>query len=222
MRGTEHVEVALRGSWAYALACTGGSHGYVDADHYSNRKEFQANLGKLAGAIGTSTETYIKHYRETYDRPAMAPVWMVAEMMSFGQLSRWYSNLSDRALRNRIARPLALPETVLVPLVRNLTDVRNICAHHGRLWNRGFRHPPKIAHKPADLQETLDNGATQSPARLYNTASMVAHVVRTVAPDSLWAQDFRALVGTCPEPVISMGFPADWTLRPLWCSDANA
>jgi hypothetical protein len=42
---------------------------------------------------------------------------MVAEMMSFGQLSRWYSNLADRALRNRIARPLGLPEKILVPLV---------------------------------------------------------------------------------------------------------
>jgi abortive infection bacteriophage resistance protein len=49
---------------------------------------------------------------------------MVAEMMSFGQLSKWYSNLGERALRNRIAQPLGLPETVLVPLVRHVTDIR--------------------------------------------------------------------------------------------------
>ena len=48
---------------------------------------------------------------------------MVAEMMSFGHLSRWYSSLADRALRNRIAVPLGLPETVLVPLVRHVTDI---------------------------------------------------------------------------------------------------
>jgi abortive infection bacteriophage resistance protein len=106
---------------------------------------------------------------------------MVAEMMSFGQLSKWYSNLGERALRNRIAQPLGLPETVLVPLVRHVTDIRNICAHHGRLWNRGFRHPPKLAQNPSDLGKSLV-ADKQAGMRLYNGLTMIAHVVRTVAP----------------------------------------
>lgn len=217
MRGTEHVEVALRGSWAYELAHAGGGHAYLNAGHYTDRKEFQRNLAKLASGIASSNETYIRHYRETYGEPAMPAVWMVAEMMSFGQLSRWYSNLADRAVRNRIAAPLGLPETVLVPLVRNITDIRNICAHHGRLWNRGFRLPPKIAHKPDDLAQSLDQNATQSPGQLYNALTMVAHIIRTVAPDSTWSQDVRAMIGEHPHINIkAMGFPANWKDRPLW------
>lgn len=154
MRGTEHVEVALRGSWAYQLAHMGDGHSYLDAALYSDRTEFHRNLAKLTGDAGTSRETYIKHYRQTYDSPALPPVWMVAEMMSFGQLSRWYSNLDNRALRNEIAKPLGLPEAVLVPFIKHLTDIRNICAHHGRLWNRGFLQPPKLAQKPIDLNQT--------------------------------------------------------------------
>ncbi len=217
MRGTEHVEVALRGSWAYELAHAGGGHTYLNAGLYTDRKEFQRNLSKLAAGIANSNETYIRHYRETYGDPAMPPVWMVAEMMSFGQLSRWYSNLAARAVRNRIAAPLGLPETVLVPLVRNITDIRNICAHHGRLWNRGFRLPPKIAHKPTDLAQSLDQNATQSPGQLYNALTMVAHIVRTVAPDSTWSKDVRAMVQEHPHVDTSaMGFPSDWKNRPLW------
>lgn len=217
MRGSEHVEVALRGSWAYTLAHEGGPHAYLDARKYSDRKEFQRNLGKLASGIATSNETYIRHYRETYGEPAMPPVWMVAEMMSFGQLSRWYSNLADRSVRNRIAAPLGLPETVLVPLVRNITDIRNICAHHGRLWNRGFRLPPKIARKPESLASSLDQTATQSPGQLYNPLTMVAHIIRTVAPDSTWSRDVRRLIEEHPQVETGlMGFPADWKDRPLW------
>src|SRR3546814_17309200 len=89
-------------------------------------------------------------------------------MMSFGHLSRWYSSLADRALRNRIAVPLGLPETVLVPLVRHVPDIRNICAHHGRLWNRGFLAPPQLAQKPKSLQATIDQNATQATAKIYN------------------------------------------------------
>ena len=217
MRGTEHIEVALRGSWAYQLALLGNGHSYLDASLYTNRKEFYSNLAKLAGDVGRSSTTYIKHYRENYHTPALPPAWMVAEMMSFGQLSRWYSNLDRRALRNQIADPLDLPETVLVPLVRHIVDIRNICAHHDRLWNRGFRTPPKLAQKPEDLKLTLDQSATQAPARLYNGLCMIAHVVRTVAPESSWAVDLSTLLQTHPTNDLSaMGFPINWEQRSLW------
>lgn len=217
MRGTEHVEVALRGSWAYQLAHRVNGHSYLDASLYTDRKEFHSNLAKLASEVGWSSETYIKHYRENYHDPALPPVWMVAEMMSFGQLSRWYSNLAERALRNRIAEPLGLPETVLVPLVRHIVDIRNICAHHGRLWNRGFRLPPKLAQKPEDLAQSLDQAATQAPAKLYNGLTMIAHVVRTVAPDSSWIKDLTVHLKTHPTgDLAAMGFPGNWEQRPLW------
>lgn len=217
MRGTEHVEVALRGSWAYQLGHLGNGHSYTDAKLYSNQREFQRNLTKLTEESERSRETYIKHYKDNYNNPTLPPSWMVAEMMSFGQLSRWYSNLSDRALRNRIAAPLGLPETVLVPLIRHVTDIRNICAHHGRLWNRGFLQPPRLAINPPRLAQSLDQNATQAPARLYNGLTMIRHVVETVCPDSNWASDIRNHIATHPtNDLAAMGFPADWASRPIW------
>ena len=112
-------------------------------------------------------------------------------MMSFGQLSRWYSNLADRALRNRIADPLGLPETVLVPLIRHVTDIRNICAHHGGCGIGASCNRPSLAQKPQDLLLSLDQSATQAPAKLYNGLTMIAHVVRTVAAG------FEAGLPTC-------------------------
>lgn len=218
VRGTEHVEVALRGSWAYQLATLDHGHSYLDAGLYYERKQFHDNLAKLAKDVGESNETYIDHYRKTYRDPALPPVWMVAEMMSFGQLSRWYSSLADRSLRNRIAVPLGLTETVLVPFVRHLVDVRNICAHHGRLWNRGFLICPRLPSKPRDLQLSLDHSAGERPpAKLYNTITMINQVMRTVAPDSCWALDTKAHILSHPTgDLAAMGFPEDWQAKPLW------
>lgn len=217
MRGTEHVEVALRGSWAYQLAHCGGSHSYLNVDIYRNRDALRASLKKLTNAVNASSETYIKHYRDNYGDPALPPVWMVAEMMSFGQLSRWYSNLSDRALKTRIAEPLGLSATVLVPLVRHVTDIRNICAHHGRLWNRRFLQPPKLASNPPELRHSLDLEANQAPAKLYNGLTMIGHIVRHVAPASTWSADLANLIATNPFcDFAAMGFPANWKQRPLW------
>lgn len=217
MRGTEHVEVALRGSWAYQLAHSGGGHAYLTPSLYQRPQDFRSLRTKLHTAVAKSSETYIDHYRRSYGSPKLPPVWMVAEMMSFGQLSRWYSGLKDRALRNRISAPLGLPETVLVPFVRHMSDVRNICAHHGRLWNRGFLHPPKIPQKPQHLNASLDLSATQAPARLYNTLTITAYIVNTVAPASTWPADIATLLATHPEADLdAMGFPPGWQKRPIW------
>lgn len=195
----------------------GNGHSYTDASLYADREEFLKNLRKLKRETGRSRETYIKHYLASYINPPIPPVWMVAEMMSFGQLSRFYSNLSERALRNRIAQPLGLPETLLVPLIRHVTDIRNICAHHGRLWNRQFLQPPKLAMKPDALARSLDQDATQSPAYLYNGLTMIGYIVRTVCPESNWSTDIQKHIATHPTgDLASMGFPADWASRPIW------
>lgn len=216
-RAAEHVEVALRGSWAYALAHQGGSHGYLNASLYSDRKIFHDNLGRLAREVRTSPETYIEHYRRNYSDPAMPAVWMVAEMMTFGALSRWYSSLAEKALRNQIARPLGLPESLLVPFIKHLVTVRNICAHHGRLWNRRFKGSPRLPMKPADLAATLDVTVASAPGTLYNTLTLLVHLMRIVCPTSLWQDDMKALLATHPTGDLpAMGFPADWQTRPLW------
>ena len=217
LNAIERIEVAVRGSWAYALAQHGGPHGYLDAALYTVRRQFHDNLSRLAREVGTSPETYIDHYRKTYDDPAMPPVWMVAEMMSFGQLSRWYSSLDDRALRNIIAQPLGLPETLLVPILKHLSIVRNSCAHHARLWNRGFLIRPKLPNKPADLAATLEPSAGNGPAMLYNSLVLTGFLAGKVDPTSTWVADLKALLATHPTGHLAMmGFPAAWAGRPLW------
>jgi abortive infection bacteriophage resistance protein len=214
----ERVEVALRGSWAYQLAHLGGPHAYLDAALYEDRREFQAMLGKLATDTGRSAETYIRHYRDNYDDPALPAVWMAAEMMSFGQLSRWYSLLRDPALRQAIAAPFGLREELLVSIVKHLVDVRNICAHHSRLWNRGFRSPSRLPQRPAELGTTLDaSRAGNAAGQVYNALVLLIYLVRQLAPTSTWRDELITLLTTRPAgDLISMGFPADWQARPLW------
>lgn len=216
MDAIERVEVAIRGSWAYCLAHQGGPHGYLNASLYYDRKQFHDNLSRLTREVGYSPETYIEDYRNSYDDPPMPPVWMVAEMMAFGQLSRWYSSLRDRALRNQIAAALSLPEKVLVPLVKHLSTVRNTCAHHGRLWNRGFLIRPGLPIKPPDLAVTLEPPGP-GPALLYNTLVMIVFMLRAADPNSDWRNLLMAHLATHPTAdLASMGFPGGWAQRPLW------
>lgn len=216
MDAIERLEVAIRGSWAYELAHNGGPHAYLDASHYSDRTLFHQNFAKLARDVGESKETFIRHYRENYDLPVMPPVWMAAEIMSLGQLSRWLSLLSSPAIRNAISNPFGLHESVLVPFVRHLSTVRNTCAHHGRLWNRKFLIGFKLPHQPSPLAQSLTPYAP-GPVSIYNTLAMLVHLMKMANPGSSWKMRLVALLEAHPtDDLAAMGFPADWRSRPLW------
>ncbi|WPP00446.1 Abi family protein [Pseudomonas sp. HR96] len=54
--------------------------------------------------------------------------------MTIGQLSRLFSDLHLHH-RKTVAAKFGYNESVLVTWLKSLTILRNVCAHHGRLWN---------------------------------------------------------------------------------------
>ena len=179
--------------------------------------KYQDNLNRSAKDVAISPETYIDHYRRTYDTPAMPPAWMVAQMMSFEQLSRWYALLDHRSVRNAIAKPLSLHEAVLVPFLKQLFTIRDSCAHHARLWNRGFLLRMKLPFKPVALVNTLEPPASNGPATLYNALVLIVYLLRQVAPASTWRDELMALLAQHPtNDLAAMAFLQGWETKPLW------
>lgn len=97
-RGCEHYEATLRGSWAYQMAMLGNGHSYLNPTYYSDSQNFENNKSKLESDVERSSEDYIVHYKNNYHAPHLPPSWMVAEMMSLGQLSRWFTSLKLRSI----------------------------------------------------------------------------------------------------------------------------
>lgn len=220
MDALERIEVAARGAWAHQMAMVYGPHGYLNAALYPRVDRFQANLAQLQSEYDRSHDVFVDHYKRTYDNPSLPPVWMAAEFISFGLLSKFFSALGGRADRKAIARRIGFDDRVFQGLMHHLATVRNICAHHSRLWNRRFTVTFPIAQTPANLAETIDPEADR---KLYNTLSMLLHSMRVVAPESDWPHRLACLIAENPTgDFAAMGFPDDWRERPLWahlCSD---
>ena len=85
----------------------------------------------------------LTHYLDTYTSPTTPPSWLVIELLTAGELQRLYAGLA-RKYRKAIARELHLTEPVLQSWLKSHVRVRNICAHHGRLWNRFLGVYPAI------------------------------------------------------------------------------
>ncbi|WP_410786649.1 Abi family protein [Kribbella sp. C-35] len=103
--------------------------------------------------------------------------------------------------------------------LRVLNYVRNICAHHSRLWNRHMVN--KIgARQLATIPELQHLSAPEvSHHRIYSTLCVLAFLLQRIGQGD-WASGVRELITVeipaCGRGLSEMGFPAGWEGRWPW------
>jgi abortive infection bacteriophage resistance protein len=210
----ERVEVALRAGWAHHMAMTHGSHSYLDGGLHARADHHAYAVTALTEEFARCRDAFAEHYRATYTDPVLPPVWVAAEVISFGQLSKWISNLERRSDRQAIAKPFGFDEKTLISFAHHMNYVRNICAHHGRLWNKRFTVTMAVPKFPAKLPVAMRGAHDRM---LHNTLVMLDHMLGIIASDSGWRGRLVTLIDGCPQvDPVAMGFPADWRARAAW------
>lgn len=214
MDAIERVEVSLRTRWAHVLSMRYGSHGYLDHKLFRKRTEYDKCLQRLREEVARSHETFVRLYRSTYTEPDLPPLWGISELLTFGQLSLWYQNLASGADRAEIAKPYGLDEQIIKSFAHHLTYVRNVCAHHSRLWNREMTVGMKVPARPDWLGAAFN---TAQPKRIYNTLVMLAYMLDIVSPRSQWRPNLLSVLGQHPKvDLAAMGFPDNWRDSRIW------
>ena len=189
------------------------------ADPKIGRNEYEKWLSRLDDTFNRSKDEFVKHFKHKYPGE-FPPIWIAIELWDFGMLSVFlrdmkYADQMTLALKYGLPRP-----ELLTSWIRNLNHVRNICAHHSRLWNRSPADqiaPPKFGES-----SLLDHLALSPTAltRLYSSAAALQYLLRTVNPTSLWGARLKAHAATFPVGVpLSLknaGFPDDWEALQLW------
>lgn len=66
---------------------------------------------------------------------AFPPSWMIFEVLSLGTVSQIFKNLA-REHQKPIAKQYDLDVSIFVSWLHALSYLRNLAAHHQRLWNR--------------------------------------------------------------------------------------
>jgi abortive infection bacteriophage resistance protein len=206
----ERVEVSIKAHWAYVLAHRHGPHAHLDASLAHDPAYFQKNLADMTKEVNRADEVFIRHLKATYTE-ALPPVWAVCEVMSLGLLSRLYKNLKNNKTKKAIATPYGLSAPVLESWLHHLTIVRNVCAHHGRLWNREFSILPV---QPQSQNQSLLNAYQPGGKRVYNTLLILLYFMDRLAPGHGWRTKLIALLNRHPKAWLGMGFPpqARWAL----------
>lgn len=139
-------------------------------------------------------------------------------------LSSLYSNLISGKDKRDIAGYFGLTDSVLSSWLHSIVYLRNICAHHSRLWNREMRIQPIVPRSPRNpfINQTTyilpEPGLTKSlNNKTYFIVSMIIYLMNTINPKHKVQAKFNALLAKYPNiDVRAMGFPDNWQTETLW------
>ncbi len=216
MDAIERIEVSLRALLATHHSQRYGAFAYVnDSRSVPNldARKFDDYRADIIKEQTRSKDTFVKHFKTKYgDSHSMLPLWMAAEVMAFGTLLTFHRGC-DPGIRAAIAKHYGVHETVFTSWLLALNTVRNICAHHSRLWNRELGIKPKIPERIADWHAPV----RVTGDRVFGTLTICKWSLDRIAPQSGWSGRFRALIAASPTvPIQSMGFPTNWQECPIW------
>jgi abortive infection bacteriophage resistance protein len=211
----EKIEVALRTKIVYEFSLTNGSHWFEDVNMYRNIHFFNKNINTLYTEVDRSTETFIEHYKETYSMPEYPPAWMSLEVVSMGLLSKLYSNLKKGNEKKKVADEFGLPNPMfLESWIHAFANLRNLCAHHSRVWNRRFTIKPKLPH---NTKHTFLSNLNIHDNKLYAQLCCINYVSRIISPETSFMRELKELLDNCAlVDLKEMGFPENWKDEIIW------
>lgn len=190
-----------------------------------NRKGINYNdmLVKITAEIERSRdEDFINHFANTYDDFPKLPFWVLTEILSFGNLRKIYKHLklvhkpliSDCFnINTSPAHPYALDGENLLSCLQLVNKYRNVCAHHGRLWNR------KTMNVLTVNASTMLNIAGHENGGLYALIIVIARLLEPTGHAKNWKDDvYSLLTNNFPLGDITQytTLPADWYEHPIW------
>jgi abortive infection bacteriophage resistance protein len=216
----EIIELDLRTTIAYWYGKTYQTFGHRLARNFHDRSAHRQWIKKLRDETRRSREAFVNHHRVKYAEFPDLPIWVATEIMSFGSLSRMYANLIKTDQKPIAARYHLQPLT-LASWIHHLVYVRNLCAHHSRLWDLAWdikpEFPPGKVWQPPSVP---------SNARLFASLLIQNAILRCCPAERRFAAEWRRRVEelltrslpTVPKVGDRMDLPTDWLQHPLWAT----
>ena len=137
-------EILFRNAISETLSHRHGAHPYFEPGAFRDAAANIEAIRIFSDVYQRSRDQRAKHYRAAYGQPILPPVWVLKEFLTFGASSRIYQSLSG-PIRTGIAAGFGVgSDRVFTSWVECLVDLRNVCAHHDRLFNRNLQKQPMM------------------------------------------------------------------------------
>lgn len=224
----ERIEIAFRTRLINILTNEHGTHWYL------NENLFSQSLIKMGFNTFKSTHTYlIDHLVREFNRKSHSMysfhyyfreaggihAHVLLETSSLGALSKLYKNLNHQLKeKSQLANSFGLTlHSELSSWLESITYLRNIIAHHDRLWDRKMVKMPRAKlrnpRKPW-FDRPLSDEQCHKP---FLNISCVVYLLESISPEAITKRQIIELLNDSENmPIERLGFDNDWEKQPLW------
>lgn len=198
---------------------------YLDSSLFQDKRRHRDFILNLKFEFERSTEPFAKKYISEHpewdydsssgDNP---DAWLIIEVATFGALSKMYKNLkSQLPQRSAVANAFGLYSSKdFSNWIEVISLMRNIVAHHSRLWDRSFGK--KIIDPKGHRYDWLNGELTETQKKKpYAAICAIAYLCKAADPQQRFTNALKHLISAYPEiPLGRYGFPVRWETEPLW------
>lgn len=222
-----YIEVALRCRLAYFYSLRYNSLWYNDDNIFYVSSDYERSIkdtedlnkirSSLLGEWERSKTAFKNHIKEHYDENEQPVCWVLFETATFGSLSKLFSHTKINRTKKELTFTFGLnsPQQ-LSNWFYNLNIVRNLCAHHSRLFSETFistlSNYPQSARHSKPWVSVIPN-----KNKLYPSICAITFLLDYCAQDYDSRTKLKALLSTCNSSQLEkMGFPVSWQNEPLF------
>jgi len=170
-------------------------------------------VAKLERAQDESREDFVEHHARKYG--GTLPVWVAVELLDWGGLARLYG-FATRAVQDQVAGDFELSAPQFGSWLKSLNVMRNVCAHHGRLFNRVFAIAPKLP-APGRFPQLDECGPF---TRAFGHLSMIQFLLaqRGLGKGTVLPAVLKSFPSMPTVNITHLGAPRNWSELELWRS----
>lgn len=217
-KSMEVIELDIRTTVAYSFGKSYQAFGHTNPKNFFHTFKHASWHAKLREESDRSRERFVDHFKKRYTEYPDLPIWVATEIMSFGALSRMIQGM-HKDDQKYIAQRYGMQPRTFTSCLHHLVYVRNICAHHARLWDRSWAIAPNLP-----LGKKWTPPLLPRSDRLFASLLIQYSLLTRCSAEKDFASEWKQRVETlienqipsCPNPTEQMGMTPNWNEHPVW------
>lgn len=212
----ERIEIALRAQLSNKYCINHGFFWYTKKNLFQDINVYHQINDYIIDYFRDPPDLFLKKFKNKYSSESVPPSNMAFEILTLGKTSRLFSGLKNDREKQDISEHFNLPSTILSSWFLYLTNIRNICAHHSRLWNKSITadRPQIPSRKKYQFHGELPSNFN---SKLYGVLSIIERLLRPINTTNSFIDNFIILIDEYPRININhMGLAENWKKEPAW------
>lgn len=203
-----YIEVLIKTQLALELSLNISAICYIDKKNFLDEDRFNSLQDNINDSITKkySKEPFIKHFQGDY-----LPLWVLVEIMSFGNISMMYANLTDSNKDLICKGYLNINKNYLKNYLYVLSNLRNVCAHQGRIYGKEFELAPKISNKDKSMLTLNNINVSNSNHKLFIYIFILIKLIKDDSEKEKIIDELKLLFNKYPNiDIDKIGFVYNW------------